>query len=413
MISRLVKNRPKPRLLVRSIAQIAEANVQFGDLTVLVGPQATGKSVFLQLLKLVLDTGAVTREMRSQGLDWDNDVERFLDLYLGEGMGRSWRSDRSSIEHDGELFQLSSTALDFKESKSKDVFLIPAQRVLAIREGWPRAFDLYSQSDPYCVRAFSERLRRWLDGGYRTGSRVFPNPEALEPSLLKMISREVFRGLTLRVDTTSQKRLILRSNKKGVGPLPQMTWSAGQREFVPLLLGLLSLPDMDSTAMQPDRGPRRWVLIEEPEMGLHPRAISSVLLLVLRLLARGFRVCVSTHSTEVLDLVWAVGRLRTGVEAGAVSRSEASRWLLHLFGLGKANGLDEILCRALDASTRVYCFDRDSGKTLDISTLDPGSEEAVISEWGGLSGFAGRAGELVSRVVQRMESGSSSPRTGR
>ena len=43
-------------LILKNIGPIREANVRFGDLTILVGPQATGKSVFLQLFKPVLDS---------------------------------------------------------------------------------------------------------------------------------------------------------------------------------------------------------------------------------------------------------------------------------------------------------------------------------------------------------------------
>ena len=41
------------------------------------------------------------------------------------------------------------------------------------------------------------------------------------------------------------------------------------------------------------------------EMGLHPRAIAVVMLMVFELMARGYRVCISTHSPQVLDAVWA------------------------------------------------------------------------------------------------------------
>lgn len=43
------------------VGPITDAEVTFGDLTVLVGPQATGKSVFLQFLKLLVDSGAGSR----------------------------------------------------------------------------------------------------------------------------------------------------------------------------------------------------------------------------------------------------------------------------------------------------------------------------------------------------------------
>src|SRR5205085_3093501 len=84
-------------------------------------------------------------------------------------------------------------------------------------------------------------------------------------------------------------------------------WSAGQREFVPLLLGFYWL-------MLPARAPRRqgvqWAVIEELEMGLHPRAISVIALLVFELIARGYKVCLSTHSSQLLEAIWALRHLR-------------------------------------------------------------------------------------------------------
>jgi predicted ATP-dependent endonuclease of OLD family len=44
-------------LNINYLGQIKEASLSFGDLTVLIGPQATGKSIALQLLKLMLDAG--------------------------------------------------------------------------------------------------------------------------------------------------------------------------------------------------------------------------------------------------------------------------------------------------------------------------------------------------------------------
>jgi predicted ATPase len=45
-----------------NIGQINEADLRFGDLTVFVGPQASGKSIALQFLKLVVDMGYVQEE---------------------------------------------------------------------------------------------------------------------------------------------------------------------------------------------------------------------------------------------------------------------------------------------------------------------------------------------------------------
>ena len=73
-------------LNIRNFGQIKEAKLSFGDLTVLVGPQATGKSISLQLLKLVIDAGQVQDELDRYGLDWAGSLPEFLDVYLGEGM---------------------------------------------------------------------------------------------------------------------------------------------------------------------------------------------------------------------------------------------------------------------------------------------------------------------------------------
>ena len=62
------------RLRASNIGPITEADVRFGDLTVLVGPQATGKSIFLQLLKLLVDRPAIHRTMKTFGISEGVDI---------------------------------------------------------------------------------------------------------------------------------------------------------------------------------------------------------------------------------------------------------------------------------------------------------------------------------------------------
>ena len=38
-------------------------------------------------------------------------------------------------------------------------FLIPAQRVLVLQDGWPKPFMAYGVGDPYAIRKFSESIR--------------------------------------------------------------------------------------------------------------------------------------------------------------------------------------------------------------------------------------------------------------
>ena len=203
-----------------------------------------------------------------------------------------------------------------------------------------------------------------------------------------MLERDVFSKFALKVDKVrSQKRLVLGTGEVGTN-LPYMVWSAGQREFVPLLLGFYWL--MPPTKVS-RRGNIQWVVLEELEMGLHPRAISVVLLLVFELVARGYRVCLSTHSSQVLDAMWVLKHLR---ENGA-----APQTLLNVFGAPKTAPMLKLATEVMSKTQKIHYFDKESGVTRDISALDPGAEVQGESGWGGLSEFSGRANEAVARTV--------------
>jgi hypothetical protein len=81
------------RLKIRHLGPITNAELTFGDLTVFVGPQATGKSIALQMLKLTVDTGYVQDIMTRHGLDWSGKLPEFFDAYFGEGIRKSWLRD--------------------------------------------------------------------------------------------------------------------------------------------------------------------------------------------------------------------------------------------------------------------------------------------------------------------------------
>ncbi|HEY8376560.1 MAG TPA: hypothetical protein VIK91_08730 [Nannocystis sp.] len=69
--------------------------------------------------------------------------------------------------------------------------------------------------------------------------------------------------------------------------------------------------------------------------------------------------------------------------------------------------LVEIGESALRCDSRVYYFDldpRDNKVTpKDISSLDPGSPDADVSGWGGLTSFGSRVSSLVSEVLAAEE----------
>lgn len=374
-------------LRIQNLGQITDATLSFGDLTVLVGPQATGKSIALQVLKLMVDAGQVQEEMEKYGIDWAGKLPDFIDAYFGEGMHSIWKPGKSSVSWRGKSVDLEKVAGRKQRSKDENLFFIPAQRVLALRDGWPRPFTDYSPGDPFAVREFSEKLRGLVEKEI-AGESLFPQPRRLKKEFRDLLERDVFSKFSLKVDKVrSQKRLVLGSGEEHDG-LPYMVWSAGQREFVPLLLGFYWL--MPPTAVS-QRGEIQWVVLEELEMGLHPRAISVVLLMVFELLARGYRVCLSTHSSQVLDAMWALKHLKE-------NRSKPER-LLEVFEAPATQQMIKLAESVLQKTTKVHYFDRQTGATRDISDLNPAAEDQGEAGWGGLSEFSGRANDVVARVV--------------
>jgi len=377
-----------PTIEMSHVGPITEAKVTLGDLTVLVGPQASGKSIFLQFVKLLVDTGAVLAALKRYGLEWRKDIGRFLDIYLGEGMGSVWSDNGSRVSFRGKPIELGTLVARQRKRTAETMFFIPAQRVLTLRNGWPRPFADYSPGDPFAVRDFSEKVRQLLESDIGRAESLFPQTRRLKGSERQLLVRTVFSQFRLQVDRQGmQRRLVLTPSQAG-DPLPFMVWSAGQREFVPLLLGFYWLLPPTKVAR---RGDLRWVVIEELEMGLHPRAISTVLLLVLDLLARGYRVCLSTHSPHVLDVVWALRIFQK--HQAAPSR------LLELFSVRASGPMRRIAESVLEKEARVYYFDAPSGRTQEISDLDPGASDIGESGWGGLTEFSGRAADVVAQVV--------------
>ncbi len=380
-----------PSLSIDLLGPVARARIEFGDLTLLTGPQASGKSITLQTLKLALDHDAITRRMVRQGLVWEGDTSSFLDLYLGEGMSSIWTSE-SQVELNAKSLALEDLATppSGRKSAPERVAYVPAQRVMSLRDGWTRAFGEYRAGDPYVLREFSHHLHEIVQGELSGSPQLFPKPQRFNEALRAVISEHVMSGWTLSVDTAGgQKRFVLRdTSEDSATRLPFLTWSAGQREFMPLLLGLYRL--MPGGAIQ-RRDDLEWAIIEEPEMGLHPRAIAATMAFVLELLRRGYRVVLSTHSIQVVDIVWGLRRL---IEDGGSEQD-----VLDMLDLRATGSSRRAAAAALKKVCRAYYFEAGE-PTRDISDLDPASDDAATAGWGGLTAFSERVANVVSRVVR-------------
>jgi len=210
-------------LILKHVGPIGDANIQFGDLTVLVGPQATVKSIFLQFLRLLLDAGPIFRTLRKHGLDWERKPDSFLQSYLGEGTGGIWERGKSQITWRGNPIRFDKLVRSKKKGEAEKTFFIPAQRVLTLsREGWLRPFTDYRPGDPFSVRDFSEKLRLLMEQGLGKGEAIYPQRGRLKSEIRRLLNLNMFSGFQLELEKTGpQKRLVL-SNQRHDIHLPFM-----------------------------------------------------------------------------------------------------------------------------------------------------------------------------------------------
>jgi hypothetical protein len=377
-------------LEVRDFAQIKSAKIEFGDLTVLVGPQATGKSLVLQWFKAAIDIAEIHSALKEAGHDVRS-ASALIDLIFGEGMSAAWSENKSMVLLDSKSVSPKTWTKGLKKTDRGRVFFIPAHRALLLAEGWPAPFIKLNADTPVVARMFSQNLYQRFSG--RQAAALFPVSRILKEQYRRQIDAAIFHGGRVELEKTGLRYRLTLSYENA--HLPFMTWTAGQREFTPLLLGLYHvLPPRKAKKVKHID----WIVIEEPEMGLHPEAISVFMLLVLDLLWRGYRVVVSTHSPLILDAVWAIRQL---------SRNEA-RWqlLAEAFGLAKPAAVQDVMKHALTREYRVFFMHHDEGvvQSRDISGLDPGSPDSDEADWGGLAGFSSRFADAVRKAVNEAES---------
>jgi predicted ATPase len=390
------------QLKIKSLGPIKEADIKFGDLTLLVGPQASGKSILLQMIKLIMDRYNIPSVLKQNNYEWGKKSENFLDSFFGESMSAIWKAE-TKIEFDGKEYTQSSflSKQGTREgSRTEKLFYIPAQRVVTMNQGWPRNFGSFDIGDPFVLKQFSETVRvlmekETVNGGSKQ-SKVFPKPNRIKEPLRRILDEAIFHGAKVESDNSSLKRRFIL--EVGNSKLPFMTWSAGQKEFMPLLLSLYHLMPSAKVKVKDDI---QAVIIEEPEMGLHPKAIQALMVVFLELIARGYKIIISTHSPVLLELLWAMNYIK--------KYNGTASDLFDLFSQ-KNNSSNASIKSTFETVIKektfaTYYFDQaNDGVTIkNISTLDAGSEDNATSNWGGLTDFASKAGEIVSKLVANEE----------
>jgi predicted ATP-dependent endonuclease of OLD family len=384
------------KLSINKFGMLTDAKFTFKDLNVFVGPQATGKSLTLQLIKLIEDKAYVNQQLEQYNYDWKSNkekfsgIDKFAEIYFGEGMHGALNN--ADVKVAEKKFDFSSE-LKYRKGygKGQEVkcFYIPAQRVLMIEDGWPKAFESFDNTYPYVLREYSDLLRNLLNK--TSNETIFPQTNRLKKCLRNQIADTIFHDADIRLNTNKSKKRMLLNIKGTSQELPMTLISAGQREFLPYLISLYYL--MPAGKIK-NINHINTVIIEEPEMGLHPLAIRTFLLSVIELIARGYRVFISTHSVDLLNYIWVL------IEIQKIKKPEKQKEaLLKLIGVKLADVGDELLTSVIKKKTTVHYFKLKDGKvnSVDISKMDFESD-IDTKEWGGLLHSATLSSEIISSL---------------
>lgn len=373
--------------VVENLGPIAKAEVDFGDLTILTGPQASGKTLFLETFALIYNPYTIATEyLISNESIILND---FLDFFFGDSMHSVIHEDtkfylNSEVIRISHLFNnlpITQTPLIVKSLINNMwpiLYYIPAQRSLALSEGRIKTPGDFINS-PYVLVQFSNYLQQYV----RNNSAEILKETVNDYELLKNTEINMRRNAgSPRLEMTIDKQVI-----------PYMAWSTGQRELTPMLMVLDYCNGMFKTASKenPNEKRAKYIIIEEPELGLHPRAIIEFMFTVLKLMESGVKVVISTHSSTPLDFVWAMNHLK---ESNADIANIAEMFDFKIKDKSVFDGLAEKVIK-------VYYFSPDKKTrkvySKDISSLDVYSEDEDVSNWGGMSLSADRAGSIVSK----------------
>lgn len=311
--------------------------------------------------------------------------EVLIDLIFGSGMAPAWREGRTEVSLGNKA--ISPKSVGRVGNGKEQLFFVPAHRSMLISDGWASPFQKLTSDTPAVARIFSQRLFDQFSG--KDAKTLFPVDKRLKREIREKIDEAVFHGGKVGIVEDSQHAQRLRL-QHGSMNLPFMTWTAGQREFTPLMLGLYHLLP---SVQQRKRLGTDWVVLEEPEMGLHPQAVTAVMLLVLDLLWRGYRVVLSTHSPHVLTMLWMMRQLK--------EYNATPKLLCEAFNVTPTPAMRRVAEAAFGKDYRAHLLEFDDGKvtSVEISELDPSAEDERVAGWGGLTEFSSRFGDAVRKAV--------------
>lgn len=335
------------KLKITNFSCIREASIELNRLTIIIGPQASGKSIISKLFYFFFDLGNLQRAAIEGGKDFDGFKsllkKKFTELFPTSAWGdkqfviwfcvgphefklsrtiyadnitdniristskpveafyklqadnyKKLAKDRPADEIQDDV----DTSIEFRQVLARSLakehgadavrtqFFIPAGRSFFTNMG--RAIAAFEQArllDPITVR-FARLYTLYLDR--------FKNRRAFKDHSMTALFEKLLGG---KLVTSEEGDYVVAEDGRTI---PFSALSSGQQEMMPLFVTLLSLAPT-YTGVRPRGG--RLVYIEEPEAHLFPQAQSELVQILAALVAeRGFNtnLLLTTHSPYVL-----------------------------------------------------------------------------------------------------------------
>ena len=199
------------KLKIKNLGPIGEADIDFGDLTFFVGPQATGKSLALETLKLVVDRDSIIDTLDKYGYIIGHRTDRILNVYYGNGLSGMWKADTEVVLDDIPFKKTDIPKNVVEDKKEESLFYIPAQRVLSVSDGPGKSFMAYNNDTPYVNRVFGEIIRQFIQYGIGGQTILFPMASRLKGHMRKRLDNSIFHGASVELEEVDlQRRMVMK-----------------------------------------------------------------------------------------------------------------------------------------------------------------------------------------------------------
>ncbi len=310
--------------------QAEETVFEIAPLTVFVGPQGTGKSLFSQMLYFFQDSSYLFNKYRKalqpeealrrvvEGMRVGDLNNRPLASFLGS---KTVRLAYSREQHGKKLDRAFSINRDNKKIRPLKPFtteiehwyaeladptqatlLYPSQSVFIPTERLYYSRFIYSDPAmlghsalPVTMREFARVMTQSLSLAQEWSLEEGKQPKEIE--FIAQLAREALGGEPKYATMGRYAgRWQWQPTDSDVAIEIEMT-SSGQMEAWPLVMvaqGLFGLPENERP---------HFLHIEEPEAHLHPKAQVNLMKILAFLVKKGFRIVVTTHSLDVLYML--------------------------------------------------------------------------------------------------------------